>query len=441
MCEGQIPSAIYFRIAMEKRVVITGLGIIAPNGVGVDAFRASILQGKSGIRFIPELKVLNFGCQIGGVYDINGSKYPSELEKSGLSGANEFVKLSCLAGIEAWIDAGFSVPGYMEGETDYDTGVIMGSGIGAIDIIRDRLIPFTNGGEVKKLRSTIVEYSMFSASTANLAGILALGNQAVSVSSACSSSSEAVIMGYDRIKSGKAKRMLVGGVEVYTPHSWAGFDAMHLLTRQYNEKPELGSCPMSAHASGFVPSSGAGVIVIEELQSALERGAKIYAEIKGCHSNSGGQRNGGSMTIPSPDGVIKCIRAALKDAQTAPEEVDLISGHLTSTMADALEVSNWKSALRLDKCNFPFINAPKSITGHLIGAAGVTEIIASVLQIKHSFIHPSINCNEVNIEIERLIDRTKIPHQTIENIDVNCIAKASFGFGDVNACLILKKMN
>ena len=426
---------------MEKRVVITGLGVIAPNGVGVGEFYQSLHEGKSGISFIPELKTLNFGCQIGGVYDINKSAYLSQLEQLGFAAANEFVKLSCLAGIDAWVDAGFSVPDYQKGDVDYDTGIIMGSGIGAIDIVRDKLIPFTNNGQVRKLRSTIVEYSMFSASSANLAGILALGNQVLSVSSACSSSTEAILLGFDRIKRGKANRMLVGGVEVFTPHTWAGFDAMRLLTSQYNDTPASGSCPMSAGASGFVPASGAGAIIIEELQTALNRGAKIYAEIKGGYSNSGGQRNGGSMTIPNPDGVVKCIRAALSDAQTAPEEIDLISGHLTSTIGDAHEVRNWVAALGLEKNKFPYINATKSMTGHLIGAAGVVETIASVLQLQHSFIHPSINCNEVNNEIEELIDITKIPQKSIDNIDVNCIAKASFGFGDVNACLILKKMN
>jgi len=425
---------------MGKRVVVTGLGVLAPNGIGVDEFYKSLYEGKSGIRFIEELKELNFGCQIGGVVESHNSAYNSMLDALGFGAANEYVKLSCLAGMEAWVDAGFSVPVYQKGEVDDETGVIMGSGLGAIDIIRDKLIPYTNNGQVRKLRSTIVEYSMFSASTANLSGVLALGNQSLSVSSACSSSTEAIIMGYDRIKSGKAKRMLVGGVEVYTPHTWAGFDAMRLLTSQHNETPELGSCPMSVNVSGFVPSSGAGIIMIEELHSALNRGARIYAEIKGCYSNSGGQRQGGTMNIPNPQGVVKCIKGALTDAQTAPEEIDLISGHLTSTIADAIEVKNWASALSLNKNNFPFINAPKSMTGHLIGAAGIIETIASVLQIYHSFIHPSINCNEVNRDIEKLIDTTKIPRNVINNVNVNCVAKASFGFGDVNACLILKKI-
>lgn len=423
---------------MKKRVVITGIGLLIPGNNSKDDLLCTLRNGISPIIFIPRHKELGMACQIGGMVTTEGSPYLTKLNTLGFNEANEFVKLSCVAAMQAWEDAGLKIPGFQEGDTDYDTGIIMGSGVGAIDIIAGRLIPFTDNGQTKRMRSTIVEYSMFSASTANVAGILALGNLCFSISSACSSSTDAIVMGCDRIRSGKALRMLAGGVEVYTPYSWSGFDAMRVLTRDYNDAPQQGSRPMSRAASGFVPSSGAAVVLLEEMESAVRRGATIYAEVKGCHSNSGGQRMGGTMTIPNPEGVVHSIRKALDDAETHAADVDLISGHLTSTIGDVHEVKNWKTALGCEKNNFPFINAPKSIFGHMIGAAGAIETIAAVLQLKHQFVHPSLNCSEAKEEIQAAIDVSKIPQQSI-NYQLQCVAKASFGFGDVNSCLILKK--
>ncbi len=425
---------------MRKRVVITGIGLVVPGASSKEEMLDMLRLGMSPVTFIPKHKELGMACQIGAVASTEGSPYLKKLETLGFAEANEFVKLSCVAAMKAWEDAGLKIPGFQEGDTDYDTGIIMGSGVGAIDIISNRLIPFTDNGQTKRMRSTIVEYSMFSASTANVAGILALGNLCFSISSACSSSTDAIVMGCDRIRSGKALRMLAGGVEVYTPYSWSGFDAMRVLTRDYNDAPQQGSRPMSRTASGFVPSSGAAVLLLEEMESAVSRGATIYAEVKGCHSNSGGQRMGGTMTIPNPEGVVYGIRKALDDAETHAADVDLISGHLTSTIGDVHEVKNWKTALGCEKNNFPFINAPKSIFGHMIGAAGAIETIAAVLQLKHQFIHPSLNCSEAKEEIQTAIDVSKIPQQCID-YPLQCVAKASFGFGDVNSCLILKNVD
>ena len=196
---------------------------------------------------------------------------------------------------------------------------------------------------------------------------------------------------------------------------------------------------MSAAASGFVPSCGAAIMILEEYDLAISRGAKIYAEIAGGFINSGGQRNGGSMTAPSSEGVIKCIKGALSDGGTKPEEIDFISGHLSSTMADPLEVANWANALNRSGKDFPYINSTKSLIGHAIGAAGALETVASVIQMHEKFLHPSINCEDLHPEISKLIDEKRIVRSLIKDINVNCVAKASFGFGDVNSCLILKR--
>ena len=422
-----------------NRVVITGIGIVAPIGCGVDPFLNALKTGKNGIQFIPKLKELNFGCQIGGIPDYSTSVYHNYISKYNLTDASDIIKLAIIAGLESWENAGLVIPEFGEGNTDYDTGIIIGSGIGSVDIFGDKIIPQTNAGEIKKLRSTIVEHSMLSGPGANLAGILACGNQVSFNSSACSTGVEAIIMGSERIKSGKAKRMIVGGVDVYSPFAWSGFDSMRVLNRKNNDSPEKGSRPMSASASGFVPGAGCGILILEDREQALERNANIYCEIAGEFINCGGQRNGGTMTAPNSNGVIKCIQGALMSGNIKSEQIDFISGHLSSTMADPIEVANWSKALNRKGAHFPYINSLKSLTGHCIGAAGAIETIAAVLQMKHSFLHKSANSEDLHPDISETIDINKIPQETINNLNINYIAKASFGFGDVNACLILKK--
>ncbi|MBI5219223.1 MAG: beta-ketoacyl-[acyl-carrier-protein] synthase family protein [Bacteroidia bacterium] len=424
---------------MKKRVVVTGLGIVAPNGTGKEKFLDSIQKGISGIKFIEELKNLNFGCQIGGVPDYTDSPFLSVVEKYGLSSASKTIIYSVLAALEAWRDAGIEVPPWDSPDVDYDTGIIIGSGIGSVDIFCERITPLTQTGRIKKLRSTIVEHAMLSGPSANLAGILAVGNQVSFNSSACSTGTESIINGYERILSGKAKRMIVGAADAYSPFCWSGFDAMRVTTWKHNDAPASGSRPMSATASGFVPGAGAGILVIEELETALQRNARIYAEIMGCHINAGGQRNGGTMSAPNPEGVIKCLHKTIEDAGVSNSEIDYICGHLSSTMADPIEIKNWAYALNRKGNDFPYINSLKSMIGHCIGAAGSMETISAILQMNHGFLHPSLNCEDIHPEISEIIDEEKIPH-TLKKLNINCIAKSSFGFGDVNACLILKKI-
>jgi 3-oxoacyl-[acyl-carrier-protein] synthase I len=422
-----------------KRVVITGIGVIAPNGTGKHAFTEALKEGKSGIKHISNLEELAFGCQIGGIPEISESSFYSYIDLYNLGTSSMMIQYAVLAGLEAWADAGLQIPEPGGSTVDYDTGAIIGSGIGTIDIYGERIIPYTNQKNIKKLRSTIVEYSMLSGVSATLSSILGLGNQLTFNAAACSTGTESIILAFDRIRSGQAVRMIAGASEPYSPWHWSPFDSLRVTTRKHNHEPEKGSRPMSSTASGFVPASGAGILILEDLESALQRGAKIYAEITGTHINSGGQRNGGSMTAPSPDGVIRCIHGAIAQAAIEAHEIDLISGHLSSTMADPIEIKNWTIALNRNKENFPYIHSTKSLIGHAIGAAGSLETIASVLEMEQNFIHPSINCEEIHPEIAELIAEKCIPHHCIENIEINCVAKASFGFGDVNSCLILKK--
>ena len=195
---------------------------------------------------------------------------------------------------------------------------------------------------------------------------------------------------------------------------------------------------MDADASGFVPGSGAGAMILEDLESALERGANIYAEVLGGNCNSGGQRGEGTMTAPNPVAVQKCIRDAMIDAKISPLEIDAINGHLTATSKDSLEIGNWVTALDRSGDDFPYINSLKSMVGHCLSAAGSIESVAAVLQIYHQFVFPNINIDTLHPEIENLIAASSVPTQMLQK-ELRIVAKASFGFGDVNGCVIFKK--
>jgi len=422
---------------MKRRVVITGMGVIAPNGYGLAEYEQALREGRSGIRFIPELKELNFACQVGGIPRDVKEICRKYLHNEDLLSINENIGYAVVAAIDAWLDAGFTVPDPDDDRVDWDTGAIIGSGIGGMDTIAKEVVPLVTEGKVRRMGSRIVEQVMNSGTSARVGGVLALGNQVTSNSAACSTGNEAIFDGMLRIRTGLAKRVLAGGTEGSSPFIWAGFDAMRVMCRKYNDQPERASRPMSASAGGFVPGAGGAVLVLEELETALKRGARIYAELLGGFVNCGGQRQGGSMTAPNPEGVKRCIKGAIADAGIDPAEIDAINGHLTATFADPYEVKNWSEALGRGPENFPYINSTKSMVGHCLGAAGAVECVAVVLQLYKGFLHPSINCEDLHPEIESFAP--KVPQKLLELPDLKIIAKAGFGFGDVNSCLIFKK--
>jgi len=421
---------------MKHRVVITGMGVVAPNGVGLTDFNRAIKKGTSGITFHQNLKDLDFSCCIGGIPDISEEKklaYFTPLQLRGFNSSG--ILYGCIAGMDAWKDAGFSIDA--ESELDYDSGIIFGTGTSGVEKFREAIYKLDNK-EVKRLGSTVVVQTMASGISAFLGGILGLGNQVSTNSSACNTGTEAIILGFDRIQSGKAKRMLVGSCSDDGPYIWGGFDAMRVMTYKHNDAPEQGSRPMSASASGFVPGSGAGAFVLESLESALERKARIYAEVLGGDLNSGGQRKEGSMTAPNAEAVQRCICEALTNSGINSDAIDVINGHLTATSKDVLEIENWTKALNRKGSDFPYINSLKSMVGHCLAAAGSIECVATILQLSEQFICPNINCEDVHSEILDLIDEEKIP-KTLLKRELNIAIKASFGFGDVNGCVIFKK--
>jgi 3-oxoacyl-(acyl-carrier-protein) synthase len=420
---------------MSRRVVITGIGVVAPNGVGVQPFLDSIRKGVSGIKWIPSYQELNFNCQVAGIPHFEWDQlksYVSEVTFHGLKG--NAIGYGIRAALDAWTDAG-NVPGGEQ--TLWDTGCVFGSSVADVEVVK-KIIGRVDAREAKKLGSRVVEQLMNSGITAYVSGRLGLGNRIVANSAACATGTQAILMGYEYIQSGAASRMLVGSSEYVDPYIFGAFDSMRTLSRKFNHVPEQASRPMSASAGGFVPGSGSGALVLEDLDFALARNARIYAEVLGGANNSGGQRNGGSMTAPGSPGVIKCISDAVSNAGIGPESIDLISGHLTATAADTMEIRNWSLALDRNGCNFPPINSLKSMIGHCLSAAGSIESVGVVLQIVHQFVHPNINLEDPNPEILKMIDIECMPTKLIKK-KINIVAKANFGFGDVNTCLLFSK--
>jgi 3-oxoacyl-(acyl-carrier-protein) synthase len=421
----------------KRRVVVTGLGVVSPNAIGIPAYLEALQQGKSGLVFMPEFERLKFNCQVTGrpAFDWDSlAQVVPEVTFHGLRGWG--IGYGIHAAVEAWTDAGIPL------ETEqprWETGCVFGTSTSDSELMYS-VFNRVDAFEVKKLGSRVVEQIMNSGITSYITGRLGLAGRVMTNSAACATGSQSILLGYENIAYGSAQRMLVGSSEFVDTYIFGAFDSMRVVARKFNQTPEKASRPMSQSAGGFIPGSGAGALVLEDLDFALARGARIYAEVKGGATNSGGQRLGGSMTAPNPEGVVRCIREALETTGTDPSAIDLVSGHLTATGGDAMEIQNWILALGRKGSNFPLVNSVKSMIGHCLSAAGSIESIAAVLQIQHQFIHPNINLEDPNPEIIKRIDARLMPTTCLPR-EINTVAKANFGFGDVNSCLIFSKFN
>lgn len=425
----------------NHRVVVTGVGVVSPGASNKAAFLEMLKEGNSGIEFLPELKANNFNCQIGGKAIINKESVAEIFDEYDINDTGEFVELTCAAGIEAWKDAGLNIPDYEDANTDWDTGMMIGSGFSGLDYGVNKVGKAIEDKRIRFLKSQTIACTMGSGGPAYLSNILGISNQVSGISSACCSGTEAIIDSYHKIKFGLAERMIAGGTEAFSIPIWAMFDAARVTNKRFNNQPKLASRPMSESARGFVFSSGSAILVLENLNSAKKRGARIYAEVLSGMVNSGGQRNGGSMSFPNNEGVKRCINTAIQRAGINIDEIDLISGHLNGTKADLSEIKNWVNVFKERKNGFPFVNSTKSMIGHLLGAAGAIESVASVLQLHHQFIHPSINCEDVNKDIAAIIPVERIPQKMMDTNLLNIIIKGNFGYGDVNSVVIFKKWN
>jgi 3-oxoacyl-(acyl-carrier-protein) synthase len=420
----------------KKRVVVTGLGVVAPNAVGVAAFEQALSKATSGLRHDAQLESLGFGCCVSGTPQLREehiAQYFTALQLRGLKASG--LVYGVIAGKDAFKDAGLE-PATKEQAHEH-IGIIMGTGQSGGEKYREA-INLIDDGRVRRLGSTSVIQTMTSGISAWLAGELGCGNLVTSNSSACCTGTEAFIMGYERIASGKATTMLVGSTSDSGPYIWGGFDAMRILPTGYSENPSAASRPFSGDAAGFVPGSGAGAMVLESLESALQRGATIYCEVVGGALNAGGHRGDGSMTAPNGSAVQACIKLALKDASLEPAAIDTINGHVTATGKDAYEVANWSQALGRNGSDFPPMNSFKATIGHCLAAAGSIELVGSILQLKHQKVYGNCNITNLHDDILEIIDPVCVPRET-KAMPLAYLIKASFGFGDVNACVVLKR--
>jgi len=430
----------------SKRVVVTGYGAVAPNGVGVPAYRAALKAGKSGISRHEELRKLNFACQIGGKPPIDMDFIESVIPSADLNKLNEAMVYATLAAVEAAKMSGVAADlkkGYNDTPVDWDSGAIIGCGIGGMDTMFEELGPVMREAESQEpgmgcrpMGTDIVPKIMESSVSVAVGKFLGLGGQTTTNSSACNTGTEAIFDAFKHLQLGYCESMYAGGAEGTHYATWSGFDAMRdVLCSKFNEMPEKGAQPMGAGACGFVPAGGAGILRLETLEHARKRGAKILCELVSAYCNSGGQRDGGTMTFPNPDGVARCIRQVIKDGGVDPKRISLINGHLTSTTADPREVGSWIKALELPLDKFPLIQSTKSMIGHTLGAAGALESVAVVDQILNGYVHPSINSEDVHPQIPI---GASIPHE-MKTKELEYVIKASFGFGDVNGGLLFKR--
>lgn len=418
-----------------NRVVVTGMGVVSPIGSTLTDFQNNLRNGKSGITYCKDLASVNCACHYAGIpiYDGHNDEI---INKYYIKDLDEAVQYALSAGIDAWSDAKFDIPEAYSNYTNEDKGVIVGSCASGLDYFARKKSIVDNGNH-KKLGSWGVVNIMQSGPATFLTNLFAISGDVETISSACATGCESIAKAYKKIKSGEFTAMLAGGCDPTSIYVWSGFDAMRLLCRKHDGE-NVASRPMSADSTGFVPGAGAGMLVLENLEHALDREAKIYAEIIGVSVNYGGQRLGGSMTLPNSEKVIECISNAINEAKIKASDIDYINGHLTGTKADPIEISNWSNALGIkDRC--PYLNSTKSMIGHTLGAAGSIEAIATILQMNGRFVHPSLNSRPLHPEIEKIYDSRKIPENTIENVEINYAISANFGFGDINACVVFKK--
>ncbi|MCG7960457.1 MAG: beta-ketoacyl-ACP synthase II, partial [Candidatus Thiodiazotropha taylori] len=365
-----------------RRVVVTGLGMVAPVGLDVASSWENIQAGKSGIQPITHFDVESFSTQFGG--PIYGFEVTDYIPKKEAKKMDKFIHYGVAAGIQAIKDSGLEVT-----EENADRiGVLIGSGIGGITGIENSYQSYLDGGP-RKISPFFVPSSIINMVAGNLSIMYGLKGPNYSIVSACSSGAHSIAEAAMMIRFGRTDVMIAGGAEMATsPVGLGGFAAARALSRR-NDDPQAASRPWDKDRDGFVLSDGAGVVVLEEYEQAKARGAKIYAELVGVGMNS----DAFHMTAPSKDGsgAAQCMQMALKDAGINLEEVDYINAHGTSTPAgDVAETLAVKRAFG-DHAHNLCVSSTKSMTGHMLGAAGGAEAVFTILALHNQVVPPTIN--------------------------------------------------
>ncbi len=410
---------------MDRRVVITGLGLITPLGVGVVETWTALCAGKSGITEITRFDASGFDTKIAGeVKNFNPEDF---LPKKEAKRTQAFIAYAVAAARMALEDSGLKITRSNEDRV----GVLTGCGLGGLQLLEQTSMALAKKGP-KRVTPFFIPMMIGNMAPGMISIYLGAKGPNSSVATACAAGTHAVGDAFKIVKRGAADAMITGGVEsVITPTSIAGFNAMKALSTR-NDEPEKASRPFDRDRDGFVIGEGSGMFILETLEAAKERGARIYAEICG-YGMSG---DGFHMAAPSPDGegAARCMAAALEDAGISYTKIDYINAHGTSTqLNDVYETKAIKSVFK-EKAPSILISSTKSMTGHLLGGAGGVETAFTALTISEGIVPPTINLDNPDKECDLDYVPNIARHANIEAAMTN-----SFGFGGTNATLILKK--
>lgn len=412
-----------------KRVVVTGLGALTPIGNNIQEYWNGLINGKSGAAPITyydtEKHKTKFACEVKNfnVEDFIDRKEARRMDK--------FTQYAIVASDEAIKDAGITA----DNIDKYRVGVIWGAGIGGLETFQDEVLNYAKGDGTPKFNPFFIPKMIADIAPGQISIKNGFMGPNYTTVSACASSANALIDAFNYIRIGLCDVIVSGGSEAaVTIAGMGGFNSMHALSTR-NESPETASRPFDATRDGFVLGEGAGALVLEEYEHAKARGAKIYCEIMGGGMSSDAYH----LTAPHPDGigVIAVMKNCLRDARMNPEEVDHINTHGTSTpLGDVAELKAI-SAVFGDHAKNININSTKSMTGHLLGAAGGIEAIASILAIQHGIVPPTINHEVVDENINPDLNLTL---NKAQKRDIKVAMSNTFGFGGHNACVLFKKL-
>ncbi|UNM95077.1 beta-ketoacyl-ACP synthase I [Ignatzschineria rhizosphaerae] len=402
-----------------KRVVITGLGIVSSIGNNKDEVLQSLLNTQSGIEFSQEMADLGFRSHVHGAVNID---LASQIDRKDFRFMADAAAYAYIAMKQAIEDSGLTE----DQVSNPRTGLIVGSGgastknqIDSIDILR-------KNGATKRIGPYMVTRTMGSTVSACLATPFKIKGVNYSISSACATSIHCIGNAYEQILMGKQDVVFAGGGEELHPYMSAMFDAMGALSSKYNDTPDVASRAYDKDRDGFVISGGGGIVVVEELEHALKRGATIYAEITGYGATSDGY----DMVAPSGEGAERCMRMAL---ETVKGDIDYINTHGTSTPAG--DVPELEAIGRVFGDKVPAISSTKSLTGHALGAAGVNETIYCLLMMQNNFITESAHIDEVDPKLAHF----PIVRKRVDNAKLDNILNNGFGFGGTNSALVLSR--
>ena len=413
-----------------SRVVVTGLGALPPMGNTVVDYWNGLVEGRSGagpITYFDASKFkTQFACELKNFDPLNF------FEKKDIRKYDRFTQYALVSADEAVTDSGID----LEKEDKDQIGVIWGSGIGGLETFQNEVIEFQKGDGTPRFNPYFIPKFIPDIASGMISIKYGFTGPNFATVSACASSSNAIIDALNYIRLGFADVMVAGGSEAgVTIAGIGGFNALHALSKR-NDNPSKASRPFDKDRDGFVLGEGAGSLILEEYEHAVSRGAKIYAELSG----GGLSADAHHITAPHPEGhgAIKVMKNCLKDSKTDPEELDLINMHGTSTLlGDIAEVKAVKEVFGKHSYNIN-INSTKSMTGHLLGAAGAIEAIACIMSIKEGIIPPTINHENEDENIDSKLNFTFGKSQK-RNVDV--AMSNTFGFGGHNACVLFKKMN